>query len=410
MPILNPSCFEDPQFRARLVGLRRDFHRHPELGFAEVQTAARITQELEALGLEPRTQVATTGVVVDLVGNRPGPTVLVRADMDGLPLQEANPVPYASEVPGAMHACGHDGHMAILLGVAEVLVAQGGDFPGTIRLIFQPAEEGPGGALPMIQEGVLEDPKVDFAIGLHLWNELPVGHVGVLPGPAMAAVNTFDAWVTARGGHASAPHQSPDPVLTAGVVVQSWQSIVARLKDPNHPAVISVSQIHGGTAPNIIPAEVHLRGTVRSFDPQLRDEIPDAMERILDGVTSAYRCGYRFEWQDKYPATVNHPDIAQRFTEVLESMDQTLVRDSSIRPCMGAEDMSYYLEKVPGCFVFLGSAPAGTNPAPPHHSNLFDFDEDALVPGAELLTRMTLSLLESPPEIATPGGTSLASV
>ncbi len=395
MSIFPPERFGRSDFRDRLVGFRRDLHRHPELAFEEVRTAALVATRLEELSIPTRTGIAGTGVVGLVEGGRPGPTVLVRADMDALPLVEDEDRPYRSTLEGKMHACGHDAHVAIALGVAEILAESRSELPGRVKLVFQPAEEGPGGAKPMIEAGVLADPQVDYAIGLHVWSHLAAGEIGILAGPAMAAVDTFTARVTAPGGHGAAPHQTPDPIVTASAVIQAWQSVVSRETDPLEPALLSVCMVQGGTAPNIIPNQVALRGTVRTFDEDLRATMPRSMERILSGVTRAYGCGHRFDWESSYPATVNDPRVAALMEDVVIAMGGRLGKNPRHRPCMGGEDMSYFLRAVPGCFAFLGAASPDSCPGAPHHSSRFDVDEACLPLGVEFLVRSAERLLVS---------------
>lgn len=384
MHLYRPDQIRIPEFAGRLVKTRRELHRHPELGFQEVKTAKLIATRLKELGIPFKTGIAKTGVLATLKGDKAGPTVLYRADMDALPLPEANDVPYRSEVPDRMHACGHDAHVAIALGVAEVLATHRKAIPGTVKICFQPAEEGPGGAQPMIEAGVLQDPKVDYALGLHVWNELPKGTVGVLDGPAMAAADEFTLRVTSKGGHGALPHQTHDPIVAAAALIQAWQAIASRELDPLEPFVLSVCQVQGGYAPNIIPAEVKLRGTVRTFDAQVREEVRAAMVRIAEHTAKAYGCGANLDWEPLYPATVNHAGAARLMRGVVGDLEPRL-RLAKVRPCMGAEDMSYFLREVPGCFVWLGSSPHGDQPGPPHHSNRFDIDEDCLPLGVELM-------------------------
>lgn len=394
---LDAGVFHHPELTARLVAVRRDLHQHPELGFQEVRTAGVVAKRLGELGIPFEAGIAGTGVLGLIEGALPGPTVLLRADMDALPLPEASDAPYRSLVAGKMHACGHDAHTSMLLGAAEVLQARRHQLPGRVKLCFQPAEEGPGGAEPMIAAGVLQAPEVHYALGLHVWIELPTGDVGILPGPMMAAADTFECRVTSRGGHGAAPHRTRDPILAAAAVLQAWQAVVARETDPLQPAVLSVCQIQGGFAENIIPSEVLLRGTVRTFDDALRAEIPRAMRRILEGVTRAYGCGHEFTYDHLYPATVNDPRIAEEMRAVVDAMGDHLATSAAARPCMGAEDMSYFLRQVPGCFMFLGCARPGDEDPAPHHSNRFDVDEGCLPHGVELLVRGALRLLETDP-------------
>ena len=365
---------------------RRTLHQHPELGFQEVRTAALVADRLQALGLEVRAGVAQTGVVGLLRGGRPGRTLLLRADMDGLPIAEATGAPYASRTPGQMHACGHDGHVAMLLGAAACLTERRERLAGTVKLVFQPAEEGPGGAKPMIEAGVLESPRVDAAFGIHLLNDHPLGTVALRPGPLMAATDRVVVRVVGKGGHGASPHQAVDAVLVAAHVVTALQAISAREVAPTTPVVVTMGTVHGGFRYNVIAPEVELTGTVRSFDAALREALPGRIDRIAKGVAQAFGARADVEYEFGYPATVNDPGMTACVREVAASV----VGEAGVvtpEPFMGGEDMSYFLEAVPGCFAFIGSANAARGLHHPHHSPLFDFDEAALPIGVQLLVR-----------------------
>ncbi len=377
-----------------LSTIRRTIHQLPEPAFEEVRTAALIAERLGTLGLEVQTEVAKTGVVALLRGARPGRTLLLRADMDCLPVPEATGAPYASQRPGLMHACGHDGHVAMLLGAAEVLVGRRARLAGTVKLVFQPAEEGPGGAEPMIQAGVLETPRVDAAFGLHLLNDYPVGTVALRPGPLMAATDRISLVVRGRGGHGAAPHQTVDSILVAAHVVTALQAISAREVAPTMPVVVTIGTIHGGFRYNVIAPEVELTGTVRSFDAKLRQELPGRIERIARGVASAFGAEVEARYEFGYPATVNDPGM----TELVQQVATGVVGEGGVvtmAPLMGGEDMSYFLEAVPGCYAFIGSANAGRGLDHPHHSPRFDFDEAALPIGVQVLVRAAERFLGS---------------
>lgn len=369
-----------------LSAVRRDLHRHPELGFEEVRTSRLVAARLRALGLEVTEGVAKTGVVGLLRGARPGRTLLLRADMDGLPLQEATGAPYASTIPGRMHACGHDGHVAMLLGAARVLARRRERLGGAVKFVFQPAEEGPGGAKPMIEAGVMEGPRVEAAFGLHLSNDLPVGRLGIRSGPVLAAADRFELTIRGQGGHGALPHQTVDAIVVGAHVVTALQEVVSREVAPTHPAVVSVGTIQGGSNYNIIAAELRLTGTLRAFDPKVRDELPRRVERIVRGVTEAFRAGCEFAYLPGYPPTVNDEGMSRFAAEVASEVvgaEGVMAQE----PIMGAEDMSYFLAAAPGCFVFLGSADPDRGLHRPHHSPLFDFDESALPLGVQLLVR-----------------------
>jgi amidohydrolase len=270
--------------------LRRDFHMHPELGFHEVRTAGIVAKELTGLGLEVTTGVGGTGVVALIEGAKPGPVILVRADMDALPIVEETGAAYASQNSGVMHACGHDAHTAVLLTTAKLLSAHRNELAGTVKLVFQPAEEGMGGAEKMIEQGVLENPKVDVALGLHVWNEKPVGWIGIASGPAMAGAEIFKIKVRGKGGHGAVPHLAVDPVLAAAQIVSSLQSIVSRNVAPLQTAVVSVCTIHGGDAFNVIPPTVEMTGTIRTFEPAVRTRVLERFEQVISQVAAGMGC------------------------------------------------------------------------------------------------------------------------
>jgi amidohydrolase len=389
-----------PAIRAlqdEMVNLRRDFHAHPEPGFAEHRTAGRIAAWLEGCGgLRIRTGVAGTGVVADLAGSQPaGPWVLLRADMDALRIEEDHPgLSFRSRNPGVMHACGHDAHMAILLAVTRVLTAQRERLRGGVRLIFQPAEEGPGGAGPMIAAGVLAEPRPAAAFGLHVWSGLPTGWAAVTPGPIMAYTDEFYARVRGRGGHGAVPQETVDPILASAHLVTALQSIVSRNVGPLDPAVVSVGKIRGGSVMNAIAEEVALDGTLRAFLPEVRERIHDRLRRIFAGLDQTFGTRSELEIVERYPALVNDPGMTQVAREVCtDLLGAARVRDD-LR-VMGGEDMAFYLQQVPGCFVFLGAGNPAKGTDLPHHNPKFDLDEDALGLGAEMLVRLVERVQES---------------
>jgi amidohydrolase len=374
-------------------GLRRDFHRFPEIGFQERRTAGIVARELAALGLTPRTGIAETGVIAMIQGKQPAKVVLLRFDMDALPIQEQSNAEYASQNPGVMHACGHDGNTAIGLTVARRLYASRTEWKGTIELVFQPAEEGLGGAKRMVDEGILESPKPDLAFGAHMWNEKPFGWIGITPGPMMSAAEVFKITLTGKGGHGAMPHQAVDPVLAAAQVVTSLQSIVARNVPPLQTAVVSVTTIHAGDAFNVIPSQVEMKGTIRTFEPAVRQKVLKRFEQIVQGVAAAFECEAQIEMKVVSPATVNDAKITQRVQEIAKRMlpeDQISTDERS----MGSEDMSYILERVPGCYILIGSANAEQGLDAPHHHPRFDFDERAMPKAVALLEACALSYLK----------------
>jgi amidohydrolase len=382
-----------PVDRAQLVATRRDLHQHPELGFEETRTGALAAERLKSLGYEVKTGVGKTGVVALRSGGGGGGgggrCVLLRADMDALPVEEANEVPYRSKHPGRMHACGHDGHVAIGLEVARRLAAL--SLGGTVKLAFQPAEEVSHGAQAMIADGVLDAPRVDAAFGIHLWNDLPVGTVGVMAGAIMASVDEFEIAILGRGGHAAAPHQTVDPVLTAAHVVTALQSLVARRRNPLEEGVVSVTQVNAGHAFNVIPGRADLRGTVRTFGGKFWDDAPGLIEATAQGIAAAFGARAEVRYNRLSGPLVNDERMAALMAEVATQIVGKSNVKSGVRT-MGGEDMSYFLQKAPGCFAFVGSAPK-TGKASPHHSATFDIDEESLVIGAELMSRVAVKYL-----------------
>jgi amidohydrolase len=377
-----------PVDRAMLVATRRDIHQHPELGFEETRTASLITERLRGLQYQVTPGVGKTGVV-GLKGNG-GRCVLLRADMDALPVEEANAVPYRSREPGKMHACGHDGHVAIGLEVARRLATLA--LPGSVKFAFQPAEEVSNGAQAMIQDGVLKEPKVDAAFGIHLWNDLPVGTIGIMAGPVMASVDQFEIEILGRGGHAAAPHQTIDPVLVAAHVVTALQSLVSRRRDPLAEAVVSVTEIHAGRAFNVIPDRADLRGTVRTFGGHFFEDAPHLVEDTAQGVAAAFGARATVNYRRLSAPLINNEELSTLMRDVAAGVIGSANVRHGVRT-MGGEDMAYFLSSVPGCFAFVGSAPKGGR-ASPHHSPTFDIDEESLVIGAELLTQTAIRYLD----------------
>ncbi|NJR52066.1 MAG: amidohydrolase [Leptolyngbyaceae cyanobacterium CSU_1_3] len=389
----NPLSVDQAQIRSTIQALqpqlvlwRRQLHQRPELGFCEHITAALIAQKLTEWGIDHQTGVAETGVVATIVGHRSGPVLAIRADMDALPIQETNEVPYKSQHDGKMHACGHDGHVTIALGTAYYL-SQHRDFSGTVKIIFQPAEEGPGGAQPMIKAGVLKAPDVDAIVGLHLWNQLPLGTVGVRSGALMAAVETFHCQILGKGGHGAIPQQTIDSILVASQVVNALQTIVARNIDPIESAVVTVGEFHGGTALNVIANSARLSGTVRYFNPSYASYFAARIEQVIAGVCQSHGAKYELEYCSLYPPVINDETI----TALVRSIAQTVVESplGIVPNCqtMGGEDMSFFLQEVPGCYFFLGSANSEKGLDFPHHHPRFDFDEAALGLGVEIFVR-----------------------
>lgn len=394
----------------KVINWRRDFHEHPELGNQEKRTAAIIAKHLQDLGIEVKTGVAKTGVVGVLKGGKPGPVVALRADMDALPVTERVPLPFASKVKttyndqevGVMHACGHDSHVAILMGVAEILSGMKKDLAGTVKFIFQPAEEGApvgeeGGAELMVKEGVLQNPKVDVIFGLHINSQTPVGQLTYRPGGTMAAVNDMKITITGKQAHGAYPWSSVDPVVVAAQIVNNLQTIVSRnLNITENPGVVTIGSIHGGVRSNIIPEKVEMLGTIRNFTAADEAMFIDRIKTIATKTAEA--AGAKAEvlipYSAHYPVTFNDEALTEK---MLPSLQNTAgaVNVKLKPPVTGAEDFSFYQEKVPGLFFFLGAMPKGQDPlkAPSHHTPDFFIDESSFNLGVKALCNLTLDYM-----------------
>jgi len=375
------------ELTGKIIGWRRDFHRHPEIAFQEKRTSSVIRQFLEELDI-PVIACAETGLRGILEGLPGGKTVALRADIDALPMKEEGDKDYISENPEAAHACGHDGHMAILMGVAQLLSQRKDRFKGNVIFLFQPSEERPpGGAVKMVEEGALEG--VDTVFGLHLWQLLPTGSIGIVKGAMMAQSDNFSITVKGKGGHGSMPHTTVDSILVASHLVVNIQSIVSRNVDPLKPAVVSFGTVKGGTINNIIPGEVSLTGTVRTFDSSLQSLAEIRLKEITEETCKAFGATARFEYEKGYPPLVNHEAMVDF---VLEVAARTLGEDriQTIDPVMGGEDFAYFLQKVPGAFLFFGM---GDGMEFPHHHPAFDLDEKALPQATLLMASLALEYL-----------------
>lgn len=376
-----------------LVAMRRDFHRHPELAFQEFRTAEKLAMHLRNLGLEVQTGIATTGVVARLKGAKPGKTVMVRADIDALPIHEATGAPYASENPGVMHACGHDGHAAVAAHVATLLSEMKDQLEGNVVFVFQPAEEIVGGARPMIEAGVMEG--VDRVVGLHLYSLLPAGTVGVRPGPSMAAADAFTLTVHGKGTHAAMPHEGVDTVLISAHIITALQSLVSRETDPVGTSVITIATLTAGEgAHNIIPETATLKGTLRTFDASLRAKLVRRIEEVATGIARAMGGSAEIAWRDGSPAVVNDPELTQRFRALAnEVVGPAKVLETP--PVMGGDDMAEFLNRAPGVYFWVGAGDPATGKNQPHHHPRFDIDDERSLPVAvELLARATLEFLK----------------
>jgi amidohydrolase len=390
MTIPAPQTVADA-LRDQVVQWRRHLHRHPELSFQEHETAEFVETTLRSFDGLTLSRPTPTSVVARLLTGKPGPVLAFRADMDALPIQEENTHEFVSGKAGVMHACGHDGHTAVLLGVARMLTERRDELTGELRFIFQHAEELlPGGAQAMVDAGVMDG--VDLIVGQHVWAALEHGRVGVKEGPMMAAPDTFFITIRGKGGHAAKPEETVDPIPVAAQVVMALQTIVSRTVDPIEPAVVSVTQFHAGSTHNVIPEEAQLVGTVRTFDPELRARIPKDMERIVKGITEAHRAEYEFAWQDGYRPVINDPAVTARVAAIARRVlgEERVV---TVPPTMGGEDFSAFLTKAPGTFFYTGARNADRGIVSPHHHPKFDIDESSLDLSLRLFVAVALDVL-----------------
>jgi amidohydrolase len=375
--------------------IRRDLHQHPELGFQEVRTSSVIARELREIGLEVTTGLAKTGLIALIEGAKPGPVIMLRFDIDALPITEQTGAGYASQTPGLMHACGHDGHVAIGLTVARLLNDHRDEINGSVKLVFQPAEEGMGGAERAIQEGALENPAPIKCLGLHIWNEKPLGWLGISAGPVMAAAASFEITLTGKGGHGAIPHQSLDPVVAAAQIISAAQTISSRNTDPQKACVVSFCSIHGGEAFNVIPQIVEIKGTVRTFDPEVEKMAYRRLGEIVRGVGEAMGCKVELNVSAVTPAVINDPLAAGAVKRAAQALLPDHELDDQGRFTMGAEDFAFYLQKIPGAFFFVGSTNAQKGLIYGHHHPKFDFDESAMPRAAALMAGAAVELLKA---------------
>jgi amidohydrolase len=383
-------------FQAEMTAWRHDLHAHPETAFEERRTADTVARLLASFGIEVEQGVARTGVIGTLRGTAPGDrAVALRADMDALPIEEKNGFGHASQNHGRMHACGHDGHTVMLLGAAKYL-AETRNFAGTVHFIFQPAEENEGGARLMVEEGVLERYPVEAVYGMHNWPGLPAGQFAIRPGPMMAAFDIFEIIVTGRGAHAAMPHLGIDPVVAAAQIVGGLQTIASRNIDPLHGAVVSVTQIHGGDTWNVIPDQVVLRGTTRSFDPGVRDALEPAIRRVAEGACAALGAAMEMRYERRYPPTVNSAAETERAADVAAALVGADKVRRDLLPSMGAEDFACFLEKIPGAYIWIGNGAAADQAM--LHNPHYDFNDEILPLGASYWARLAESVLEKPPD------------
>ncbi|MFN8529440.1 MAG: amidohydrolase [Anaerolineae bacterium] len=384
---LKAQAFE---LRDELIARRRDFHQHPELAFEEIRTSGIVARELSELGFEVQSGVGKTGVIGILEGAHDGPTVLLRADMDALPIIEENETEFMSQSAGKMHACGHDGHTSIALGVAKLLSQHRDQMAGRVKFVFQPAEEIARGAAAMVSDGALTHPQPDVTVGLHLWNSLPYGTLGVASGPVMASASNFTVKITGKGGHAASPHVSIDPIVCAAQMITLLQTIVSRNVDPFETAVVSVAQVRAGDAHNIIPQFAEMVGTIRTFRLSVRDQVVQRFQEIVENTAKACGCIGEVSFTHLTKPVINHDEVSARLRDLFKQVEPSLVLDQTVRT-MGAEDVSEFMADIPGMYFFLGAADQTQDAYYGHHHPRFSFDEAALPLGVALLSSAVAS-------------------
>ena len=381
-------------FQAELETIRRDLHAHPELGYEEHRTAEMVAERLTAWGIPVVRGLGITGVVGIIKNGTSARAIGLRADMDALPMQEINGFAHASTHAGKMHACGHDGHTAMLLGAAHYL-SQHRNFDGTVYLIFQPAEEGGGGARRMIEDGLFEQFPMEAVYGMHNWPGIAEGNFSVVAGPMMASSNEFRVTVRGKGAHAAQPHRGIDPIMVAVQIAQGWQTIVSREKNPLEAAVLSITQIHAGSATNIIPNDAELVGTVRTFSTGVLDLIQRRMQEMAEGIAAGFGASVEFIFKRNYPPLVNHPEQTAVAIEAMRAVVGTAQVDTNVEPTMGAEDFAFMLQAKPGCYVFIGNGEGehrvgghGLGPCQLHNAS-YDFNDNLLPIGASYWVKLT---------------------
>ena len=379
---IHPSILK---IKKEIIDSRRYFHKYPELSFEEYNTAKVIKKKLLDIGISVKSGIAKTGLVGIIKGKKAGKTIALRADMDALPIQETSKITYKSTNKGVMHACGHDGHMATLIGAAKAIYSQRDKINGTVKLIFQPAEEGFAGAKHMINEGVLDD--VDEIYGMHLWNYQKIGEIGVKEGPIMAAADMFEIIITGKGGHGATPHGTVDAIVVSSHLINALQTIVSRNTNPLESTVVTVGTVNGGYNFNIIADKVVLKGTTRAYTLKNRTLIKSRIKTIIKGIEKIFGAKIVLNYKDGYPPTINNKKCSEHVMQAAS----TIVKGESFSPylSMGGEDFSYYLEKIPGCFFFVGSCPKNQKIlSTPHHCSHFNIDENALLIGASTFVKI----------------------
>lgn len=393
MMISNRFMQKAEEIQEELVRIRRDIHSHPEIGFQETRTAALVSDYLKRLGIEVKENLCVTGVVGTLRGKHPGKTILLRSDMDCLEMQEQNDVPYKSKFDGRMHACGHDAHTTWLLGAAKILAGMRDELHGNVKFLFQPAEETDGGAKQMIAEGAMEEPKVDAAIGAHVWPTVEAGKIAVKYGPMMASPDMIKITIFGKGGHGAEPHNCVDPISVACQVYFGFQTIISRRISPVEPAVLTISQFNAGTAHNIIPDKVELVGTVRTFSFEMKDKMRTMMDGVLRSITEANGASYKFEYLPHYPPVIND----EAMTALVESTGKIVLGETNVlrqdKPTMGAEDFSYFQQHVPGSYFTVGTLNTEQGIVKPLHNPQFNIDESILHKTAAVLAASAVAFL-----------------
>jgi amidohydrolase len=378
----------------QLVTWRRDFHMHPELGCEEHRSSDTIAGILRGLGFAVHQGMAKTGVV-GLLRNGEGPVIMTRVDMDALPIQEENDVPYASKIPGCMHACGHDAHMAMGLGIATLMAKHRNTWKGTLKMIFQPGEEGMNGAEIMVRQGVLENPRPDAILAIHIWNYLPLGTIAATNGPVMAAAESWHATIIGKGGHAAQPHKTIDPVVIAAMTVNNLQTIVSRNVGGRETVVVTVGSLNAGDAFNVIPPTAELKGTIRTYAPHVRETVIKRLTEIVHGTASMMGAEAKLEWMPNTPAVINDKKITGLVQTAVQDLFGVDALETEERT-MSGEDAAFFLQEVPGSYLFIGSAPIGAKGIA-HHNPHFDIEEQALVNGVAVVVESLQRLM--PPNV-----------
>lgn len=384
------------EIKEKTIAIRRDLHRHPELGFEEIRTSQIVAKTLEDLGIKVTTGLAKTGVVGLLRGLADSPVLLLRFDMDALPIHEETDAEYASINPGKMHACGHDSHVAVGLSVAQLLAGKRDELPGTIKFVFQPAEEGGGGAEKMVEAGVLENPRPDYSLGMHVWNDQPVGWYGLTKGPSMAGAEIFSVRITGKGGHGASPHLTVDPIIATTQIINALQTITSRNIHPLDSAVVSVCEIRAGSAFNIIPPDAMFTGTIRTFKPEVYEKVNTRLINIINKIAESMDCQAEIHMKRITFPVINDLALVSLMSKVVSEIDPEGKIDHA-HQTMGSEDFSFMMQDIPGCFLFVGSANPEKGLDYGHHHPKFDIDEACLPYAAAIMAKGAMDILKKAP-------------